>query len=80
MTIVAIVALAVAGLAVAVCGRLVRSLVREHHRERQQLLDQIMHLAGRTWTPPPSDRWSPARDGEPLVHEFTATPEQSLFV
>ena len=34
---------------------LVRSMIRQQARERMLLLDQIMHLAGRTWTPPPSE-------------------------
>jgi hypothetical protein len=28
--------------------------VRQQARERELLLNQIMHLAGRTWTPPPA--------------------------
>lgn len=33
---------------------LVRGLIRQQARERGLLLDQMMHLAGRTWTPPPA--------------------------
>lgn len=36
-------------------GSLVRSIVRQAARERATLIDQIMHLAGRTWTPPPAE-------------------------
>lgn len=31
-----------------------RSVIRQHHRERELLLNQIMHLSGRTWAPPPT--------------------------
>ena len=51
---VAIVALA------AVFAGLVRSLLRQQARERDLLLNQVMHLAGRTWAAPPS---------EPIVSE-----------
>jgi cytochrome oxidase assembly protein ShyY1 len=58
---------------------LARWQMRQHARERELLLNQIMHLSGRTWTPPPSENWSGAKDGEPLVHEWTATPEQRPY-
>lgn len=54
MTYVATV-LAVALVLVAlIFAGLVRSLVRAHARERDLLLNQLMHLAGRTWQPPPA--------------------------
>jgi hypothetical protein len=34
---------------------LLRSLIRQQARERANLLDRIMHLSGKTWTPPPAD-------------------------
>jgi hypothetical protein len=37
----------------------IRSMVRQQARERQLLLDQILHLSGRTWTPPPVEQWEP---------------------
>jgi hypothetical protein len=43
-------------------------------QERRELLDRIMHLAGQTWTPPPSTERAPREPVEPLV--YTATPEQ----
>jgi len=46
-------ALAIVALAVVFAG-LVRSLLRQQARERDLLLNQIMHLAGRTWEPPPA--------------------------
>jgi len=50
---VAVAALAVLALALYSAGALFRSMVRQQARERELLLNQIMHLAGRTWQPPP---------------------------
>jgi hypothetical protein len=50
---VAVLALAVALTVAATTGGVLRSMVRQQARERELLLDRIMHLAGRTWTPPP---------------------------
>lgn len=50
---VALAALAVLALAIYLCAAMVRGLVRQQARERELLLNQIMHLSGRTWTPPP---------------------------
>lgn len=35
---------------------------RQHAREREMLLNQIMHLAGRTWAPPPADDYTVPAD------------------
>lgn len=38
---------------------------RQHARERDLLTNQLMHLAGRTWTSPPADEprtWQQAAD------------------
>jgi len=51
---VAITALAVLAFTIYTTGALFRGLVRQQARERELLLNQIMHLAGRTWTPPPA--------------------------
>ena len=51
---VAISALVVLAFAIYMAGALVRGMVRQQARERELLLNQIMHLAGRTWQPPPS--------------------------
>lgn len=63
MLAVAIAALTLAALMLVAFGGVVRSLVRQQARERGLLLDQIMHLSGRTWTPPPSESepepWKP---------------------
>jgi len=50
---VAALALVVLGLCVLAFAQVVRWLIREHARERNLMLNQIMHLAGRTWQPPP---------------------------
>jgi hypothetical protein len=50
---VALAALAVLALALYLSAALFRGLVRQQARERELLLNQIMHLAGRTWQPPP---------------------------
>jgi hypothetical protein len=46
---------------------LVRSMIRQQARERELILDKLMHLAGRTWTPPPA--------AEPDVEEPVDFPE-----
>lgn len=48
----ALVGLVVVALAFA---QVIRQLIREHARERQLMLNQLMHLAGRTWEPAPVD-------------------------
>jgi len=55
---------------------LMRSLIRQHARERDLLTNQLLHAVGRTWSPPPADEWQPAADGEPFVREYTPQPEQ----
>jgi len=64
---VALAALAVLALAIYLCAAMVRGLVRQQARERELLLNQIMHLSGRTWTPPP-------------VAEPVAEPEDTLIM
>jgi hypothetical protein len=55
MTIVAIVlALALVGTVVAFSS-LLRSFLRQHARERDLLLNQMLNLAGRPWQPPPAE-------------------------
>jgi hypothetical protein len=51
-----------------------------HARREDLLVNQILHLSGRTWTPPPADEWTAPADGEPLVHEYTTQPEQQPYV
>lgn len=51
-----------------------RSSLREQARERNLLINQIMHLSGRTWTPPPADLAEPEPDVD--VDRFVLAPEQ----
>jgi hypothetical protein len=51
---------------------LVRSMIRQQARERELILDKLMHLAGRTWTPPPAS--------EPEVEEPVDFPEYDAGV
>jgi hypothetical protein len=62
------------GLAVVVVAfaGLLRSILRQQARERDLLLNQIMHLSGRTWTPPPA---AANGDEKHEPDQFTATPE-----
>lgn len=64
MIYVAVCALIVAGVVAFSSAGLTRSLVRQHGRERDLMLDRIMHLAGRTWTPPPAEEWQPEQPDE----------------
>lgn len=55
MTVAALVGVSVAlVLVVLIDAGIVRSLIRQHARHTDLLLDKMMHLAGKTWTPPPS--------------------------
>lgn len=47
-------AAALVALVVAFSGLSAR-MMRAHERERDRLLDKMMHLAGKTWTPAPAD-------------------------
>jgi len=42
-----------------VLGRSLAKIHREHARERQLLINQILHLSGRTWQPPPAGNGEP---------------------
>lgn len=78
MTVVAVALVALLAVTVLLSARERRSLVRQQARERELLLNQIMHLAGRTWTPPPADNaWAPPADE---VERWTPTPEQFIEV
>jgi hypothetical protein len=59
MIYVALAAFATVCLASGCFAGVLRSLIRQHARERQLLLDQICHLSGKTWTPPPAHHAPP---------------------
>lgn len=56
-------------------GRAIQNVQREHDRRVDLLINQILHLTGKTWTPPPAEQWQP-----PVVDEdrgrYVAVPEQ----
>lgn len=56
--IVTVVALVTVVLTVALCANLLRSQQRAAARERDLLLNQILHLSGRPWQPAPADTWT----------------------
>jgi hypothetical protein len=53
---------------------------RAHTRREDLLVNQVLHLAGKTWTPPPAETWTAPQPGEPLIADpldWTPTPEQT---
>lgn len=57
-------------------AQLVRSLIREHARERNLMLNQLLHLAGRTWMPPPI--LEPLPEAEDETDRYIYAPSQLL--
>lgn len=54
----------------------VRAQNRAHERRADLLTDKVLHLAGRTWTPPPaSEEFEPNILARELEHELIE-PEQ----
>lgn len=56
---------------------LLRLLERECERHasiESRLINQLLHVTGNTWTPPPTVEREPVSVEPPV--EFTATPEQ----
>lgn len=74
MIYVAIAACASTAVVSVVLGGLLRSIIRQGARERERLVNQVCHLSGRTWTPPPS--WEPPPDDEPAEKLLYLAPEQ----
>jgi hypothetical protein len=54
MIYIAFTALAVSAVTALALASVVRSLVRQQARERDLLINQVMHLSNKTWTPPPA--------------------------
>jgi hypothetical protein len=77
------VCLALVAALVVVCvsfTQLLRSQEHAHARREDALVNQLLHLAGRSWQPAPADTWTTptastaTEDGE--WPTWTATPEQ----
>lgn len=71
---IALTALALAGIVTLAFTVTLRRMIREHARERQLLINQLLHATGKTWQPAPADERT-APDVEPRT-AYTATPEQ----
>jgi hypothetical protein len=73
MTAALAIALAVAFAAITaliVNARILKGMLREHARERQLLLNQLLNLAGKPWLPAPAEMEpepEPEPSGEPLL-------------
>lgn len=55
---------------------LFRSLHREAARERGLMLNQILHLSGRTWMPPPVDTWKPPEEPDDFGRYVTSPSQE----
>ena len=69
-------AAALIGVAFAFAGVL-RGLTREHARERNLILNQLLHLAGRTWEPPPAQTAPPDDEFDVAALAATDLPDPS---
>jgi hypothetical protein len=78
MIYLAFASLAVAALTALALASVVRSLVRQQARERDLLLNQIMHLSGRTWTPPPAQREPRTETPRETIRNLDMLPEWEL--
>ena len=73
MTVVALALAAALILSVLGLSGVLRSLIRAHARERDLLINQILHVSGRTWQPPPADA-PVAQAADDFEDRFTFTP------
>ena len=57
---------------------IVRSIIRSSARERDLLLNQLLHAVDKTWQPPPAshDTVTVPAEWEPPIPSYTPTPEQ----
>lgn len=78
MTVVALALIVLLAITVFGFTELLRSQQRAHARREDLLTNQLMHLAGKAWTPPPAEAWTAPQSGEPLITEldWTPSPEQ----
>jgi len=61
---------------VTVFSGLVRSLIRQHARREDLLLNQMCNLAGKPWQPAPANEREELEPAEPRY--WTTSPEQGL--
>lgn len=54
-------------------ARLLENQRRSHARERDLILNQLLHATGNTWTPPPAE---PRQEPEAERPEYQPSPEQ----
>lgn len=73
MLLVALAAIAAAVAATLSFAGLLRSLIRQHARERDLLINQLLHATGKPWAPAPA---APEPVPEPEPRSWTASPEQ----
>lgn len=53
-----------------------RAAQRDHARRHDLMLNQVLHLSGRTWTPPPAS--NPVPEPEDEFSRFVTAPSQLL--
>lgn len=78
MVYLALAAIGVNFLLVYVIGMALGRQQRQHAREREMLINQLMHLTGKPWLQAPADE-RPAVE-EPEREKYTASPEQYTHV
>lgn len=76
MTIVALALVAVLAVTVVAFVGLLRSERRAHARERDLLLNQLLHAIGKPWQPAPADEKPPPTDPNGDHERYQALPEQ----
>lgn len=77
MTYITVAAICALALVAVAALHVVGQLIRSHARERNLMLNQLLHLAGRTWQAPPSEVSVEAFDPDELLDErFTTSPTQ----
>ena len=76
MTVVALTLAAALVVCVLGLSGVLRAVTRSHARERDLLIDKIMHLAGRTWTPPPVDAAGLEQAAEDFEDRYVMSPSQ----
>lgn len=76
MTFVALALVAALAVAVVVFGQLLRSERRAAARERDLLLNQLLHAVDKPWQTAPADEREPPQPWEPTQTRFAANIER----